>query len=191
MKGAKDIVVMVLAAGEGRRFGGIKQLAPIDGTPMIRHVLLNLQCPDVYNLVVVLGAYRYQLIAVIRDLDLEICENEEWERGLSSSIMTGLTFIGEKFPETRAVIIALGDQWKLEASHLLQLIRSSEENPDKIIAVAYGKDPGVPALFPKSTWALLETLQGDQGAKEVLRSRTDVVLVDLPEAALDLDTKED
>ena len=53
---------LVLAAGAGRRFGGPKQLALLDGKPLLQHVL-ELAAP--YNPLVVLGARADEIAATV------------------------------------------------------------------------------------------------------------------------------
>ena len=52
------IGAVVLAAGEGSRFGGPKQLAELDGRPLLEHVLGVVRAvPGLAPVVVVLGAH--------------------------------------------------------------------------------------------------------------------------------------
>src|SRR5437762_11604793 len=55
----RDVVIggVVLAAGEGSRFGGAKQLADLNGRPLLEHSLAALAAvPAVEKFVLVLGA---------------------------------------------------------------------------------------------------------------------------------------
>ena len=40
MEGQQQVAAVILAAGESRRFGGRKQLAELDGRPLLDHVVL-------------------------------------------------------------------------------------------------------------------------------------------------------
>ena len=62
---------------------------------------------------------------------------------------------------------------------------------DRAICAFYAGQVGVPALFPRSLFSRLITLDGDSGARAMLHSVTDKITVPMPEAALDIDTVED
>ena len=50
---------LILAAGEGRRFGGPKQLAELDGKPLLQHVL---ETAAPWDPLVVLGAHADEIL---------------------------------------------------------------------------------------------------------------------------------
>ena len=51
---------------------------------------------------------------------------------------------------------------------------------------------GVPALFSNSLFSELINLEGDKGAKNLMRKYQDEVLaIPIPEAAIDIDTPDD
>ena len=53
---------IVLAAGEGSRFGGPKQLAQLHGRPLLEHaVTAMLAVPAIWPVVVVLGAHAEEI----------------------------------------------------------------------------------------------------------------------------------
>ena len=49
------IAAIVLAAGAGSRFGGGKLLAPLEGRPILQHVLERLEIAGLHEVVVVVG----------------------------------------------------------------------------------------------------------------------------------------
>ena len=58
-------------------------------------------------------------------------------------------------------------------------------------AASYDGRSGVPAVLPRRRWRALRSLRGDQGARALLRGSSALTLVDMPEAALDIDTPAD
>jgi molybdenum cofactor cytidylyltransferase len=58
-------------------------------------------------------------------------------------------------------------------------------------AARYEGRIGVPAVLPRRHWRALKALQGDQGARALLRGSKELTLVDMPEASLDIDTPAD
>ena len=80
---------LVLAAGEGLRFGLKKQLVHIDRVPMINKVLLEVKSIFEKDLFVVVGAFKEEVISVVGDLAHPIV-NDNWSKGLGSSISVGV-----------------------------------------------------------------------------------------------------
>ncbi|HLF64763.1 MAG TPA: nucleotidyltransferase family protein [Saprospiraceae bacterium] len=182
-------VVLILAAGESRRYGSAKQLAVIEGEPMIRRVVRNLLDPDKYELVVILGAREELIRPTIADLEVEIVLNMDWKSGIALSIQAGASHVKSKYPQARGIVIVLGDQWRIRKEHIKELIAQAEAS-HSIVAMNYDGCAGVPVYFPKDTWSLFSLLQGDEGAKKILESMEDVILIDIPEAKIDLDFPE-
>lgn len=179
-------IVCLLAAGEGRRYGGPKQLADVGDEPMIRHVVCNLLDPDKYELVVILGAREELIRPMIADLEVEIVLNLDWKSGIASSIRAGASHVKSMYPQAHGIVIVLGDQWMVMKEHIKELIAQAEAN-HSIIATNYDGTAGVPVYFPKNTWTLFSLLQGDEGAKKILESMEEVILINIPEAKIDLD----
>jgi CTP:molybdopterin cytidylyltransferase MocA len=60
------------------------------------------------------------------------------------------------------------------------------------VAAAFAGTVGAPAIIPAWCYADLLALRGDQGARALLQSHSPRLLrVDMPAAALDVDTPED
>jgi molybdenum cofactor cytidylyltransferase len=115
--------------------------------------------------------------------------NEDWERGMSSSITTAM---GAVQAEYEAVLILLCDQPLIEKEQIERLLEARTQNPDRIIASRYADTIGVPAIFPKKYFYKLQLLSGDQGARKLFSSLGDeIVSVAIPEAEFDIDTQED
>ena len=91
---------LVLAAGRARRFGSPKQLALIDGRPLLAHVL---ETAAPYDPLVVLGAHADE---VRRGVDVgDFIVNDHWAQGQSSSLRIGIAALE---PVDR-VLVLLGD----------------------------------------------------------------------------------
>jgi molybdenum cofactor cytidylyltransferase len=183
--------VLVLAAGQSRRYGSVKQIAEIEGVPMIRHVVQRLVAPKLYHVVVVSGARTELMRPLIADLEAEIVENPGWETGMASSIQAGASYVSDTYPSLEGLVVVLGDQWKIRREHLETLLKTAMLHKKNIVATDYDGNPGVPVYFPREKWAILSSLSGDEGARHLLRGRTDVMLLNLPEAKTDLDYPDD
>ena len=159
---------------------------------MISHAVkigLNSICKPV---VVVLGAYAENIKPEIDKLPIQIVENPYWETGMSSSIRAGIAAIKESNSNLDAIIIALADQPLIDAEVFNQLIQSYQQTGNIIIASAYDDIVGVPALFSNILFSELINLEGDKGAKALMgKYRDEVLTIEIPEAAIDIDTPDD
>jgi CTP:molybdopterin cytidylyltransferase MocA len=113
-----SVAGIVLAAGEGSRFGSVKQLAPLAGRPLLEHVLATMagSCDRV---ALVLGAHAE---AVRAGVDLHgatpvVCE--DWAQGTFASLRCGLLALGSA---DEAVVVALGDQPTLSRERIAAVL---------------------------------------------------------------------
>jgi CTP:molybdopterin cytidylyltransferase MocA len=89
-----------------------------------------------------------------------------------------------------ALMLVLVDQLRLSNEHLDALRAASDEG--RIIAAsAYQGVLGVPAIFPRRFFPALQALEGDSGARQLLRGNFPVTAVNWPEGICDLDQPAD
>ncbi len=179
------VLCAILAAGASRRFGGAKQLAPIEGTPMLRRAAEAACRSGCARTGVVLGARADQIAPVLEGLPLDRIENPGWNEGIASSIRAAVGWARAR--GAGALLLAVGDQPALGAPHLDELLAASGGGV-RLAASRYAGVLGPPAVFPEARFAELEALTGDTGARALLRAAgADVAAVDWPEGAEDLD----
>lgn len=96
-------------------------------------------------------------------------------------------------PPPAAVLILLADQPLVSVEDLHRILREHQAHPDAIVAADYGDDVlGPPSLFPARWFDALGALQGDRGARALLREhRASVRTLAMPDAGVDVDTPED
>ena len=180
--------VIVLAAGESRRYGAPKLLAQIDGVALIRRAALAAQAVGA-AVVVVLGAHRDLLEPHIADLAVERAFNPDWASGMGSSIACGVARMGATI---EAALIMLADQPLIGARELLSLVGAHAAAPGCIVAAQFSGVLGPPCLFPRRYFAELAALRGEHGARGVLqRHAAQVEALPLSAAAADIDTPAD
>jgi len=91
-----------------------------------------------------------------------------------------------------AVVIMLCDQPLISARFLDCLVAVHRSSGRGIVAAEYGGEGGVPALFSRAYFPELAALRGSGGAKPVIvRYAKDAERIALPEAAIDVDRRED
>ncbi len=183
-----NLAILLLAAGESERFGGRKQLADINGKPMICCALDALSHLPASDIIVVLGAYGDE-IAPVLGKEITIITNDNWATGMGSSIACGMKTVMNK-DGYDGVLIALCDQINLTDSDYDQLIAAFDGT--QIVATRHADGLGVPALFPKASFDDLRALSGPIGARKIINShKGNLIAIDLPNAALDIDTWDD
>ncbi len=182
---------LVLAAGGGSRFGGGKLLARLGGQPIVEAVLDNLRDAPVEEVIVVVGADAERVREVCERYGVRTVANEEWERGQSTSVLTGLRACDE---EAQAAVVLLGDQ-PLVGARAVERLVAAFAGGAKVAVATYGGRRRNPVLFSREVWPLLEAeLTGDEGARSVLRRHPELV-VEVPCEGVgdpaDVDRRED
>jgi molybdenum cofactor cytidylyltransferase len=185
-----DLQVILLAAGSATRFGSPKLLAEIRGRPLVARAidrLLEVASRD--QLVVVLGADADRLEPLVSRVKVRVVLNPDHAKGMATSIRAGMKSVPSN---CRGVLIALADQVAVTSDDLHRLIDCWQDRPERISAAWYDDVAGVPAIFPAALFEELAKLQGDRGARELIRRRVgQVVAVAMPSAAVDVDTQAD
>lgn len=188
---------LLLAAGEGRRYGMPKALVGDDrGTWLHRAVraLLDGGCDDV---VVVTGARAEEVEQLLEQMPewgsgrIVAVRCGTWARGMGSSLRSGLTALatrGRTVPRRAVVhLVDLPDVGAPVVARLLREADGSGEQVGQVARAAYGGRPGHPVVLGRRHWeGVLGGTGGDAGARSYLR-RVDPLLVE----AGDLATGED
>jgi nicotine blue oxidoreductase len=156
---------LVLAAGAGTRFGRPKQLAELDGRPLLEHAIKALSESAVGRVVVVLGASATEVAGRIdpQGADLIVCER--WDEGQSASLACGLA----KLSDCEAVVITLGDQPRLSTEAIGRVIGARADGIDAVRAT-YAGAPGHPVLLERRLFDRMRDVTGDLGARNLLLS---------------------
>lgn len=184
-----NVYAIILAAGASTRMGSPKQLLEWHNQTLLTHSIQHAQSILNERIIVVLGAQHASIQQTIHTNDITLVINPDWQEGMASSIREGIQALPDS---ASAVLIMLCDQPLIEAEHLQHLLTSWLSSPTKIIASQYHHAVGVPALFPVEFFALLQSLQGDKGAKALLHYFEDrLIKIPMPEAELDIDSPED
>ncbi len=183
---------VILAAGAATRMGRLKQLLPFGGRTLLEHSIEQALQAGFDPVVVVIGAEADVVRAAIAAQPVDLVWNEGWETGMGSSIAAGMTRLLQISADSGAVAILLADQPLVNASHLIAMRSLLHLSNSEAVAAQYGGTLGVPAVFARRLFPLLESLPPDAGARRLLRDENlDVAAFPLAEAATDIDTPED
>lgn len=183
---------LLLAAGQSSRLGESKQLVKFQGKSLIRRAAEELLGSELDNLTVILGANAVMHETEITDLRCTIVVNDDWLKGIGSSIKKGMSSLLQTNPNLEYVIIAVCDQPSMNHNHLDRLLAMSKTNPDNIVGSQYDGIIGVPVLFPKEYFGHLMELSDLSGAKDIInQNRGKLKAVTLDDGGFDIDSKGD
>jgi molybdenum cofactor cytidylyltransferase len=183
------ITAIVLAAGEGTRFGGTKQVAEVRGKPLAQHAIDAATAAGVDEIVVVLGHDAERVRSTLRLGSARWVVNHAYASGMASSLAAGLAHADAG---SEGAIVLLADQPGITAQHVRALLDAFGARRSPIVRLAFRSGPG-PALIARELWPDLARLEGDVGARELIARRPELVeQVDVGgDAPVDVDTPED
>ena len=170
---------LVLAAGAGTRYGQPKAPVVIDGERLVDRAVRILSEAGCFPIAVVLGAWIGEVPGAV------IVENPDWASGMGSSLREGLQWVSST--DADSVIVTLVDLPGLTP----QAVSRIAETPSTLVSATFDGERGHPVKFGRVHWeALIASTSGDVGARDYLRGRDDLVLVELSDLAdgQDLDT---
>ncbi|HEY0497062.1 MAG TPA: nucleotidyltransferase family protein [Kutzneria sp.] len=154
---------LVLAAGEGRRYGMPKALVRHNGRLFVESTVDRLRAAGCARIVVVAGAAADQ----VRQADLgdaEVVENPDWPSGMGSSLRRGI----EALQGETAVAVMTVDLPGVTTEAIARVLGHAK--PDALAAATYAGKRGHPVLIGREHWQGVHALaQGDAGARAYLK----------------------
>jgi nicotine blue oxidoreductase len=163
-----SVAGLVLAAGAGRRFGGPKAIAMLDGERLVDRATRLVRDGGCTPIVVVSGAVPLEVAGA------RVVANTQWETGMGSSLRAGLTALRET-DATAALVVLVDTPW-VGVDAVRRLLAAHDR--DAVIAVAtYCGAPRHPVLLSRDVWGEAERVAvGDVGARALMNSRPDLVV---------------
>src|SRR4030095_1373791 len=188
----RKIGAVILAAGTSSRFGQPKQLLPFHGKTLVRTIIDAACEAGCSPVVVVIGSDSEKIRPELAHLNVINVRNTNWQRGIGSSIRSGVEALTKHAPDIGAILLLVCDQPAVNALFIDRLVATHEATKKDIVASSYADTVGVPALFDRSCFPELLSLGDETGAKSIiLQSPERVAQVAFPEGAMDIDTWED
>jgi nicotine blue oxidoreductase len=189
------VVAIVLAAGEGRRFGGPKALARLGDLTFLEAATALFERAEIQARVVVLGAEADRIQAQIRlPAGTEVVVNQRFAEGMLTSIWAGLD--AAEGSGADAVLVHPVDNPVAQAATVTGVLAALARGA--LIAVpSHGGRRGHPTAFARPTWPALRAAPLESGARSLLAERRDwvehvpagadcLVDIDTPEALAEL-----
>ncbi len=159
---------VLLAAGEGSRFGRPKALVEVNGRTLAERGADLLRSGGADPILIVTGA------APVRLPGTQAVDNPDWRTGMGSSLRAGLRALAGT-QDVSAVVVALADQPLVGPDAVARLIAAYRAGASVAVA-AYDGQPRNPVLLAREHWPeVIATATGDTGARAFLRARADLV----------------
>jgi molybdenum cofactor cytidylyltransferase len=186
-------VCLILAAGQGRRFGSAtKQLADLDGEPLIAHAVRAASAANATRVVVVVGHDGERVAAAARSaaarVPIEVVGNPDHAAGQSTSLLAGLRALPPELDHPIAVLLA--DQPRIEPRTITAVVAAVVGGAEAA-RVRYLDAVAHPVAFAPSLLPRLREVRGDRGAREVLRTIDTVEVAHDGAVPRDVDTPAD
>ncbi len=189
---APRIAAVVLAAGLSSRMGENKLLVDIGGQPLIRRTVQTALESHASPVIVVTGRDAALIERALGGLDVRFIKNDEFAKGLSTSLKSGLSQVPA---ESDGAVVVLGDMPSVTSALLDTLIAAFNPADGRAICVAtHAGKRGNPVLWARRFFPEMAAIEGDVGAKHIIAANDELVCeveaqTDAP--LVDIDTKED
>jgi len=185
------IAALVLAAGRAVRMGSPKLLLPVGGEALLARVLRAARASRCDDVLVVVGAGAEDITAAAREAGARAVLNPRYAEGMGTSVAAGIAALPD---ECEAVVVLLGDQPFVGPEIINALIDAHRDTGRPLVASRYGTVRGAPMLIGRDLFDEARALDGDVGARVLLRRHPELVAeVDVGEgpASWDVDTPDD
>ena len=183
------IVGLLLAAGQGRRFGADKLMQPLaDGTPVAVAAAwaLKAACPES---IAVLRPEQDELAGWLAAEGLTVIRAVAAHGGMGHSLAAGVA----ASPDVDGWLVALADMPCIQAD-TLRAVADAIATGAVLAAPTYAGRRGHPVGFAARWRDALMVLEGDEGARSIIRRNAGLLLAietDDPGVLQDVDTPAD
>jgi molybdenum cofactor cytidylyltransferase len=171
---APKIAAIVLAAGRSSRMAPAnKLLTEVDGQAMVARAVDAALASQAGSVTVVTGHDGSRVRQALAGRDVEIVENADYAAGLSASVRAGLAALPA---DIDGAVFLLGDMPRVTAAHIDRLIAAFNPDEGRAICVpTWRAKRGNPVLWSSRFFAEMRALEGDTGARGLLRAHADQV----------------
>jgi molybdenum cofactor cytidylyltransferase len=184
------ISAIILAAGESKRMGRVKQLMTLGDSTILEKVIDNVIGSEVNEVIVVLGYKVDEVKKTIMPKQVKIAINPDYVKGMSTSIVAGIKMADRN---TEGLMIVLGDQPFIDSKTIEDLITAFSMGNKGIVLPVFQGRRGNPVIFSTKYKNELLSLKGDIGGRDIVSRNPDDLLeltVDCEGVLTDIDTPE-
>lgn len=170
--------VVLLAAGRSQRHPGQSKLyRPLNGRPLGLHAAQTIAALTPAVMIAVCSQYTEELMPELVALGFEVTRNNNPEKGLSSSLTIGVQAAQKH--DVDAILICLADMPFISLNHLRTLVAQLDIPAGVTMVGSRETDTDIimpPAVFGGDMIEPLLALEGDRGARELLRNASSVTV---------------
>jgi xanthine dehydrogenase accessory factor len=191
VRSKKIVDSIVLAAGKSTRMGEQKLLMPYKGKTMIATVAGKISGTNSHQTFVVTGNNSLEMKEALRDYEVTLVKNDNFEEGMLSSVQTG---VGATKPETDGMLILLGDQPMVSETVINRLISVFQKTEKGLLIPVFRGKRGHPVLISAKYKNELKSLHPEIGLRELFLNHPEDVLeieAETGDVLKDIDTQED
>ncbi|MCQ2407113.1 MAG: NTP transferase domain-containing protein [Oscillospiraceae bacterium] len=180
-----NVGLVIMASGEGKRFGGNKLAADFRGRPLITHILKSSE-----------QIFKKRIVVTRHESIAQICQENNVEVILhdlpyrNDTIRLGVQCMGD----TNSCAFCPGDQPLLSAETLQSLVIASASQSENCFRLKYGETVGAPNIFPRKLYGELLNLPEKKGGNYIIKKHPEMLkfISTRDEYELmDIDTRED
>jgi molybdenum cofactor cytidylyltransferase len=181
----QPVVAVVLAAGAASRFGATKQVAAVDGRPMVARVVDVARAADrVDEVHLVVGHDADAVVAALAGAgvvagaedvagspdvavaeDVTVVVNEDHAAGQATSLRAGVRSAAAR--GASALVVLLADEPDVSSAAVDEVLAAVERGAS-VARARYDDASGHPVAFAASTFTRLREVTGDRGARDLL-----------------------
>lgn len=178
---------VIMASGEGKRFGANKLMAVLKEKPLISHVMEKTKTLGIDSVVVTRNEEVQSFCekkgqnVIFHDLP---GRNDTTRLGTEYFLQRGDDFI----------LFLQGDQPFVSCDSLMAMMMAAKASPDKIVRLSFNGTDVAPVLFPRVYFDDLRSLPEGKGGGAIIRRNPEKVLRVEAKAeweTWDIDTRED
>ncbi len=186
------ISALILAAGQSQRMGRAKLPLPWGTNTMLGQVIQVFRVALVEDVVVVTGGDRIAVEKIAEAWRARTVFNPHYaSEEMLSSLQVGL----QSMPaETEAVLVALGDQPKMQENTVLAILQKYAETQAPLIVPSYQMHRGHPWLVARPLWDDILAMHAPQTPRDFLNAQANnitYVNLDTPTVLEDIDTPDE
>ncbi|MHA8059321.1 nucleotidyltransferase family protein [Aquirufa nivalisilvae] len=183
------MIGVLLAAGSSSRLGEPKALINLGQKTLVERSLQVLQAPFIDTIVVVLGAEKEAIKALISNERVEVLESQEWHLGQGNTLSECMRVLA---PRKEPILVMLVDTPFVQEKHIEAIIVAHQKNPSQVIISSFQGQSSPPVLIPFEHQHKLYDWKGDKGFGPFWKSHPDICQwISFDEEYRDLDTAED
>ncbi|MBC8229544.1 nucleotidyltransferase family protein [bacterium] len=171
---------IILAAGESRRVGKLKQLLPFGNSTIIETVIDNLLHAKLDEVIVILGHAMEKIKPAILNKPVKIVYNPDYKCGMLTSVQYGVLAANKMLASSASnqvrdgLLIALVDQPFLTQNLIKDLIEAFYHTDKGIVLPIYNGRRGHPVIFEiKYASEILALSEDSEGLREIVRKHQD------------------